>query len=287
MSFRLTPVYDLLLRGTGQLPVGVFHLQLATAAQLCRLHYSPKSITLIKARLKTLVDNGYLQADARRTKKGNGSYYYALGEKGIAYLRELGFDTHDAWRAAKELDKAELHLDHTLELNDVLIAAAHVSQVDDRYWLERFQHERVLKRHPFRVQAGPKAVYTVIPDAFMDFRTRHGGDTLTMPVLVEHDRGTEDQTYFRRRIRAYIQFLKTEGYQNALGAKYVTVAFTTFKGEKRREQMRAWTRAELAVTKEQPQVGLRFSFASLEPPLEPRQVWFESCWYSPYDTNSV
>lgn len=60
--FSITPVYDLLLRGSSTTPVGLYQLQIATAAQLTRLHYSPGSIKTVKARLKTLVDNGYIQA---------------------------------------------------------------------------------------------------------------------------------------------------------------------------------------------------------------------------------
>ena len=37
-----------------------------------------------------------------------------VGPKGMRYLKELGMDTHDAWRANKELDKHALFIDHTL-----------------------------------------------------------------------------------------------------------------------------------------------------------------------------
>jgi hypothetical protein len=74
--FRITPTYDLLLRGTAAMPVGLYHLHMATAAQLTRLHYKPGSINKVKARLKDLTDHGFVLSDAQPTKKGNGPYFY-------------------------------------------------------------------------------------------------------------------------------------------------------------------------------------------------------------------
>ena len=55
-AFTINPVHDLLLRGTLEMPVGLYHLYLATALQLCALHYKPGMLTTVKARLKTLED---------------------------------------------------------------------------------------------------------------------------------------------------------------------------------------------------------------------------------------
>jgi hypothetical protein len=105
---------------------------------------------------------------------------------------------------------------------------------------------------------------------------------LKAPILLEHDRGTEQQQYFRRRIRAYITLLKSGDYSRLFGAKSVTVAFTTFVGDGRRDQLRAWTRAELG----NDPVGSLFSFASLTRP-PPPQCWLDACWHSPYDDVQV
>jgi len=68
-DFVMRPIYDTLLRGTAETPIGIYHLHLVTAEQLCRLHYSPGSINAVKAQLKTLVDEEYLQADAIPSKR--------------------------------------------------------------------------------------------------------------------------------------------------------------------------------------------------------------------------
>jgi hypothetical protein len=98
--------------------------------------------------------------------------------------------------------------------------------------------------------------------------------------LLEHDRGTEEQDHFRRHIRAYIMLLKSEAYKGWFGVKSITIAFTTFEGEKRREQMREWTRQELAETNEPRAIGMAFCFTSLSQPLDPKHLWLGPCWYT-------
>src|SRR5690242_13568638 len=106
--FRITPVYDLLLRGSTATPVGLYHLHMATAEQLTRLHYKAGSINKVKARLKDLTDHGFIQADAIPTKKGNGPYYYMLSQQGVRYLEEAGCDTSDTFRVSRETNRHAL-----------------------------------------------------------------------------------------------------------------------------------------------------------------------------------
>lgn len=288
MSFLVTPVYDVLIRGTKQLPVGVYQLQLTTAEQLCRVHYSPGSIKTIKARLKTLVDAEYLQADAIPSRnRGNPSYYYTLGHQAMSYLGELGYDLNTAWRAVREVNKHGLFLEHTFGVNDLLISAALLHRADARYSLASFQHERVLKRAPFPVEwvrrDGVAQRYNLVPDGFVDFRLQLDEGQRRLPLLLEFDRGTEDQVFFKRRIRAYSAFLAGEGYKERFGTKSVTVAFVTFEGEERRDKMRQWTYAELGEAGAlQTQAGV-FCFTSMRQPPEPMAAWLSPTWYAPYE----
>jgi len=50
--FVITPVYDLLLRDSQDMPIGLYHVHLATAEQLTRLHYKPGMLKTVKKRLK-------------------------------------------------------------------------------------------------------------------------------------------------------------------------------------------------------------------------------------------
>lgn len=286
MTFRITPAYDLLLRGSTATPVGLYHLHMATAEQLCRLHYKPGSINKVKARLKDLADHGFIQADAQPTKKGNGPYYYQMTLQGMRYLEDVGYDTSETFRTAREANKHALFVEHTLELNDILVAASLLERVSPNYRLESFIHERTLKRRPYKAvwrTESQQQTFTVIPDAFLDFRSlMPDGRQRRMPLLLEHDRGTEEQQHFRRRIRAYIMLLKSAAYQQLFGVRTITVAFTTFTGVPRLRQMIEWTRAELAVTSEPKTLGTTFSFTTLDRPLEPQKIWMERRWYTSY-----
>src|SRR6266700_7699811 len=102
-SFVITPALDLLLRGSPDMPIGLYHLHLATTEQLTRLHYKPGMLKTVSKRLKVLVDNGYIQADCIPTKLFKSPYYYTLDTRGMRYLESIGLDTGISFRASKEL----------------------------------------------------------------------------------------------------------------------------------------------------------------------------------------
>jgi hypothetical protein len=276
-SFAITPVHDLLLRGSSDMPIGLYHLHLATTEQLTRLHYKPGMLKTVSKRLKVLVDNGYVQADCIPTKLFKSPYYYTLDTKGMRYLEAIGMDTDVSFRASKEVSESYLHVRHALELNDVFIAALRLKQAHPQYYLSRFIHERTLKRTPYKVTLNGQHV-SLIPDGFLDVRQRRQNlPDMSLTLLLEHDRGTEQQEHFRRRIRAYSAFLSSGAYKQLLNTERVTVAFTTFVSAKRVAQMREWTKQELITD---PQLAAFFIFAELPKPLEPHNLLFERRWYS-------
>jgi len=282
-TFRITAVYDLLLRGTQAMPVGLYHLHLATAEQLCRLHYRPGTLKTVKKRLKTLADHGFIQADSVPTRQYRNPYFYTLGAKGIQYLESIGLDVPQNFRESKQVGQHYLFVQHALELNDILIAASLLHTVTPAYSLTRFVHEQILKRRPYTAtwqEDGKTQTQRLTPDAFLDFRLDTTNGQRRNPILLEHDRGTEGQEHFRRRLRAYLVLLKKGDYQQYLGVKAVTIAFSTFAGEARLKQMRDWTRLELATIGAPPSMSGLFLFANLIKPLEPRHVWLESSWYT-------
>jgi hypothetical protein len=241
------------------------------------VHYKPGMLKTVSKRLKVLTDNGYIQADCIPTKLFKSPYYYTLDSKGMRYLESIGLDTDVSFRASKEVSESYLHLRHALELNDVLIAALRLKHTHPQYYLSRFIHERTLKRTPYKVTLNGQHI-SLIPDGFLDVRQRRQNmPDLSLTLLLEHDRGTEQQEHFRRRIRAYGAFLSSGAYKQLLGTERVTVAFTTFVSPKRVAQMREWTKAELAT---EPQLASMFIFAELPRPLEPRHLLFERRWYT-------
>src|SRR5947209_7820292 len=120
--FRITPIYDKLLRGSSEMPVSLYHLHLLTAAQLTRLHYSMGSYKYVRQHLHDMAQAGVVVIDAIPEKFMRGPNYYTLGPKGIRHLEDIGLPIDPSVRAAKETGKSYMHIRHLLELNDVFIA---------------------------------------------------------------------------------------------------------------------------------------------------------------------
>jgi len=297
-DFAITPVYDVLLRGREDVPFGLYHLHVLTAEQLTRLYYSPNSLKAVQKRLRTLIQANYLQVDATPVKHllpdhkvhYSPHYYYTLGLAGVRYLRSIGYDVHDAWRASKEVNKHSIHLTHLFELNDVLISAIHLSQADSRYRLERLIHEREFKQEPFEFTAnirGRNHKLVLSPDAFLEFRlTRSDGRERIMPLFIEYDRDTEREHAFRQKVRKYIALFQTGAHKGRLGVSTVKVAITTLASRKHLDELRRWTEAELASTNEPIEVGELFVFAYWPDPPDPRAAWLDPCWQLAYATAS-
>ncbi|HVB25218.1 MAG TPA: replication-relaxation family protein [Ktedonobacteraceae bacterium] len=275
--FVITPAYDVLLRGSQDMPIGLYHLHLASAEQLCRLHYSMGSVKAVRAKLRKLCDHKYVQFDATPTKRLRSPYYYALDKLGFEYLQAAGLDVPKSFRSAKEVDKAYLFAKHTLELNNIIISAALLKRSNPNYWLESFIHERELKHRPYKVSWSAGG-FSLIPDAFLTFcMIVPDGRQRRVPIVIEHDRGSEEQHYFRRRIRAYLMMLRNEGYKELFGVGGITIAFTTSASVERLKKMREWTAKELEETGETQYRNL-FYFTLLQNTIDPYQVWINTTW---------
>lgn len=288
----ITPSFDVMLRGSQEMPIGLYHLHMATARQLCRLHYADGSFKAVREKLRILHEHKYVQLDAvpvKSVKATRSPYLYALDKLGFEYLEAAGMDVYKPFRSSKEIDKAYIFVKHTLELNDIIISAALLKRSHNNVWLESFRHERELKRTPYRAtwQGGG---YNLIPDSLLLFRvTVADGRQGRLPIVIEHDRGSEEQKYFRRRIRAYLHMLRNEGYRQLFGVNGITIAITTSTGVERLKQIREWTARELEETGETQYKHL-FYFTlvnppqkPVDPPIDPFQVWVNTTWLPLYN----
>jgi hypothetical protein len=128
---------------------------------------------------------------------------------------------------------------------------------------------------------------TLVPDAYIEFAyTNSKGKEVMWPVLVELDRGTEDQKFFRKRIRAYIVFLKSRTFKTVFGIDNITVAFPTTEDENRVKKMQEWTHKELAATNEPAWLEHLFLFTALPEnmgEIEPRHLFLDPVWYTASD----
>jgi hypothetical protein len=266
----------------------VYRYQLLTSLQLVKtLGYSPNSLERVQRLVKQLTANEYLLSLARPVVRGKAPLVYTLARKGLNYLKSAGFDVREYFRPSKEQEKSYLFLLHTLAINDFSIAASSLHKVDASYSLASFIHERVLKTTPYKVRiwrADVEESVTLIPDAYLLFdRKKKKGKDEHIPILLELDRNTTEQKHFRRNLRARIEFIKEEGYKKLLGTNTVKFAYAIAAGgEKRREELRAWARKEIADSSEQRWLSNLFLFCALPDELEPQQLFLTPCWFAPF-----
>ncbi len=281
--FALTPGHDLLLHD-------LHTLHRATAEQLTRLHYKMGMLNTVKARLKDLSDNRYVLPLSHPSIRL--PYMYALDRKGLNHLAAQGVDVREYFRPSSEEDSAKnfLFREHMLAISDILIHSLLFEKSEPSYRISNMLHERVFKNNPIKAtyeRNSREETRTIVPDAYLAFGyTKESGNEVTLPVLWELDRGTEDQKFFRRRIRSYIVFLKSRAFKTLFSIEYITIAFATTKDHNRIKQMREWTRKELAVTNEPSWLSQLFLFTSLPEnmaEIEPRHLFLDPVWYLPSD----
>jgi hypothetical protein len=286
--FLVTPVHDLLLHNINT-------LQRATAEQLTRLNYKMGMLTTVKSRLKDLSDNRYVLPLAHPSIRL--PYVYALDRKGLNYLQKQGVDVREYFRPSQEEDSAKnfLFREHMLAISDILIHSLLFERSEPSYRIGTMLHERYFKNHPITAtyaRNNRDETKSIVPDAYLEFiHTNEAGKEAKLPVLWELDRGTEDQRFFRKRIRAYSVFLKSRAFKTLFGIENITVAFVTTKDHHRVKQMREWTQKELAVTNEPAWLGQLFLFTTLPENMAesaPRQLFLDPVWYTPSeDENPV
>ena len=281
--FVVTPVHNILLHDLNT-------LQRATAEQLTRLNYKMGMLTTVKQRLKDLADNRYVLPLSHPSIRL--PYMYALDRKGLNYLQAQGVDVREYFRPSQEEDSAKnfLFREHMLAISDVLIHSLLFVKADTSYRIATMLHERVFKNAPIQAtytRNNREETKTIVPDAYLAFvYTTPSGKEETIPVLWELDRGTEDQKFFRKRIRAYVVFLRSRAFETLFNIKNITIAFATTKDHNRIKQMREWTRKEMELTNEPSWLGQLFLFTALPETMaaiEPRQLFLDPVWYVPSD----
>ncbi len=274
-AFIVTPVHDLLLHD-------LHTLQRATAEQLTRLNYKPGMLTTVKQRLKDLADNRYVLPLSHPSIRL--PFMYALDRKGLNHLAAQGVDVREYFRPSQEEDSAKnfLFREHMLAVSDILIHSLLFAKTEQSYRISSIVHERFFKNQPIKAtytRSGREETKTIVPDAYLAFVfTRPDGKEVTIPVMWELDRGTEDQKFFRRRIRSYIVFLKSRAFKTLFNIENITIAFATTKDHNRIRQMREWTRKELAATNEPSWLSQLFLFTSLPENISeiaPRQLFLD------------
>jgi hypothetical protein len=221
----------------------VLTYQYLSVPQLTRLFFSPHSkhsANHAGEYLKGLTEAGYLHRfPLPKTQRGTPAFIYTLSGKGRKHLASLGCDLPATVRDAKPAPSYQ-HIQHTLSVNDVLIAASLLPRSNAAISLECMRHEWMLKQRPLHARpaaesgAGKNAgASTVIPDGYLDFRLRLPEATYQTAVWLELDRGTEEQKQFHMKVRGLYAAATTDSYlrEYAGEAGYLTIAFATTAGD--------------------------------------------------------
>lgn len=252
-----------------------------TVQQICRALYSPGSLTRVQMIVKRITQAGYAQRLflPRRTQAGSAPSIYTLSRTGRLFLKRLGVPVTVRVRPSEERSHSYLYLDHTLAVNDVLIAAAQLAKEESRVTLAAQRHERDLKHTPVVVRTATGERLGVIPDAWLDLRV--GGEQYC--VVLELDRGTEEKKVWKRKVRGLAAYA-CGPYQAAFATDSITIAVLTVAGHERLHNLVRWTEEELTATNNQ-DLGVGFLFAALVPAVvPPRRLFLDGVWQMPYTT---
>src|SRR5512144_1412817 len=131
---------------------------------------------------------------------------------------------------------------HRVAAVDVLLAAALLCR-DYTVSCPRLLTERQLRHRPSKVvlpAAHGIRLVAVIPDGWFQLRVATGDP---YSIAVELDRGTEDQSAWRRKVAGYAAWAQGP-YRTAFDTDNLTIAVVTPTRE-RRDQLRSWTATSL------------------------------------------
>ena len=280
----ITEIADTYLR-----TIASFHF--VTGQQLTRRLYKMGMHTTVMARLKKLVDTGYLHVFWLPTVKSKSPNVYTLSAKGAKYLKEeAGLDVERVYKPSELAELSHTFLWHILDLNNFLIAAYLFEKEHPAYRIAAMQHDLTLKKKPIEIPAPPKGLpsgkpKTLIPDAFLDIRMTPGGGKRQRQYnfWVELDRGTETNIAgFKQKIRTLLQAIITQKAQEYFSVRqFSAIVFPTTAGEKRVEQMRKWTFDVLTEEKAPEEIMTLFLFTFMSPDVDPATLFLTPVWRTP------
>jgi hypothetical protein len=177
------------------------------------------------------------------------------------------------------------HLFHSCLLTRCVVAAHVWARKQSEFHLIQVRFGHALSAAPGRrVGNGEAKTAPVIPDAWLLFERVSNGNQL--PVMLELDRGREQQKRFKDHIRSRIKFIEDGSYTRLFGSRSVGIYYAT-TGEipayrdTRCQTMRRWTNEVLAELGKQNWAGV-FRFAStVYQDLYDLTLFEKPVWYRP------
>src|SRR6266487_2956046 len=281
-DFIVNESYDKLLEALGW-------LYYARCDQLTRLYYLPGSLTLIRERLRTLIEHKYVSYLSLISDGKNTRRIYALDGRGVSYLKDTGRIPEERYFRPSDVERSPFFLPHTLDVGDLMIAFALLAREDTRFQIVTRRHELDLKRekreeaHKVRIlrTIGDKVVERniyIYPDGFILLSMLgDDGKLRKFGVWLEIDRGTEmDNAKFKDRVRGIYAYYFTksvnedgkksikvsDAYIQKYGTSNLLVAYLVTQGGKQRmNHLCDLAQQELASTNEKAKIARIFRFA--------------------------
>ena len=186
----------------------------------------PSKVTA-QRRLRKLWEHGFLQRDWLPTVGGiqTSPTIYKLDRQGAELLKaEHGYHPDDI-RLSTVSDTGYLFLSHLLGLSEVRLAIVQSCKEHD-FELVRWDDEKTLKADYDRVRVGRESV-AVLPDAYVIIQVPKG----KLHFFLEYDRGTERLKVFRRKIAAYLAYLRSPKCEVRYGTTKIRVLSVTEGGK--------------------------------------------------------
>jgi hypothetical protein len=275
-----------------------FYRYMATQ-DVCRLLYSPRSLSHVREILSLLAAANYLyRFELPHTSRGNTERIYTLGSKGRDYLANvLGLPVDWYFRPYKLRHFGASQAQHNVALTRVLVAAQSwaAKQPDFKLVQTRICYELV--RTPATISLtnkGKAESLRVIPDAWLLFEQTKGGELEHgYPVLLEVDRGMEYREKFKRHVHSRLEFIKKGGaYSKLFGTEAVIIAYLTTGElpqyrESRRKAMCSYTMEVLAESHKEAWAPIfRFHSFLLEDMYD-TDLFEAPVWYMPHSPTPV
>jgi hypothetical protein len=191
-------------------------------------------------------------------KAGNPERIFTLGSAGREAVQSLGISVDWYYRPSKTGRLNGSYLAHQLLVNRFVICACRFTSQQPDYTLADVMLSYEIERSLHK-----RTGEAVVPDAWLHFARIDGRK---FPVLVEIDRGTEDQERFKNHVRGRLEFIRSGEYARVFGTPAVIIAYATTgpihgHADSRRETMAAWTLEVLRELKLESWAGI-FRFTS-------------------------
>jgi hypothetical protein len=251
----------------------------------------PKALTYVKATLKSLVDAGLAVSLGGRgttlprvyTPTGTG-YTIASVAQGLPQAKRV--------RRTEEATKAGnvYFLQHTIAVTDILIAAKLLSQTIPDITLKRMYLERELKRKIYLklpvVNGNGKTERRTIclePDAAVDFVIK---DKWQDFFHIEMYRTHLREYRFKQKIHTYAAYAASSIHQELFATPALAIAVFCASSQLA-AILKRWT-AEVLQEVQQPELGERFFFLSIDPATaSPEETFLSPLWEQPLSTTTT